>query len=160
MPSRDDLAYLSPDEKAREMASLLGDIARAHEGETGRGSFDWPMLPWLARLNRIADVCTLQSCTGHRHADGGLDSGTIWIRLSERAMRRCEPDLGSLARLPRIERVRIEYLPDRSVSEDGSVLKDDGTDTILETIFTGLGQHDSLEGALEGVCGWLEERLC
>ena len=124
--------WLSPEEKANELASLLTIIA---EGGDAPGSFDPPMLRWVARINRLCGVLTLQSCAGHRRGTT-VEAGHLWLRLREWDAHRL--DVPALVRAPRMERVEMIYFPDQSER----VLP------ILALTFEGLERHDDLEGAL------------
>jgi len=76
----------------------------------GRGFPDPDILPWCDKLNALPGVCTLQSCAGHRHQDGSLSSGQLWLWLSPDVAHAFHARAFELARQsPPIERLYTLY---------------------------------------------------
>lgn len=136
---------LTPDEKVAELLGLLDAAARFVAGESGTGSLDPGMLPWLVQLNRVEGLCTLQSCEGHREGEY-LRDGHLWLRLSKRLEGRIIRRMGELLALPRIEGVSVDYKPD-----SGNVRP------IVSLTFQGLERHRSLDGAMVPLLRFLRD---
>lgn len=142
-----NVQWLTADEKARELSCLVDAIARRAAGERGVGSFDWPMLPWLAALNALPGVCTIQSCCGHRRRTTAFvpHDGHVWLRLSRPVAVAVQKMIGALLDQERIEDVAVRYLRDRERHLP-----------ILAVSFQGLDRHDEIRGALQPLLEWLQ----
>lgn len=76
--------YLTEDEKARTLAQFRSVCATAKFGEGADGWLDRDVLALCERLNALAGVCTVQSCSGHPMSGRGpLLAGQVWIRLGD-----------------------------------------------------------------------------
>lgn len=105
--------YLSPAGKYAELAEFdhyKTVYVTPPNDSGGRGFPDPAILPWCDRLNALRGICTLQSCAGHRHNDGSLSSGHLWLWLSPDVARAFRTRAFQLAkRSPPIERVYTLY---------------------------------------------------
>ena len=104
--------YLTTAEKRSVLGSWRRTLSqpRPAEDQPGRGYPDTDMIPWCDRLNALRGVCTVQSCAGHRYADGTRTSGGIWLRLDcARAEAFCLGAFELAKRTPHIERVSMRY---------------------------------------------------
>ena len=105
--------YLTTEEKVKELACwerLCADLPPdvPDEGDE-RGFPDPPMISWCAMLNALDGICTMQSCAGHKRADGSLTSGVLWLKLSRNLSARFDCVAFSLAKQPGIEWVSRLY---------------------------------------------------
>lgn len=104
--------WLTPEEKAREVGAW--DAVKGQdvpEDSGGRGFPDPDMVPWCDRLNALPGVCTVQSCAGHRRADGYMSSGHLWVRLDEGMAQAFDRRALDLAAHDYIEEVARVYKP-------------------------------------------------
>ena len=84
------------------------------DGELGgRGYPDVEMFDWCKKINAFEDMCTLQSCAGHRRYDDDgtcwQDTGRLWIWLSSRLSGRFHESAPLLALRPGMESVATRY---------------------------------------------------
>ena len=85
------------------------------DGELGgKGYPDVEMFDWCKKINAFEDMCTLQSCAGHRrYADDETsrlyDTGCLWIWLSSRLSNRFHKSAYLLALRPEMESVATRY---------------------------------------------------
>lgn len=132
--------YLTPAEKARH----LEEWERATTDDEG-------VRPLMARLNRIADVCTVQSCVGHRRdrADGSVyvESAHVEMRLSERATKAFYAAMPTLGALRFVEDAIISMRPGYEVA---SVLGKPGSlPDIVDQLVLALAPKAETDGASE-----------
>lgn len=101
--------YLTPAEKAR----LLEEWESATTADEG-------VRPLMAQLNRIEDVCTVQSCIGHARdrADGSVyvESAHVEMRLGERATKAFYDAMLRLKDLPFVEDTILSLRPGYQVA--------------------------------------------
>jgi hypothetical protein len=100
--------YLTPAEKAREL-----------EGFERSETPDEGIRPLMAQLNRIADVCTVQSCIGHRRRANGsvyVESAHVEMRLGERATKAFYDAMPRLKDLPFVEDAILSLRPGYQVA--------------------------------------------
>lgn len=112
------LRYLTLTSKDRELAywRVQRDefLANPPEGRAHLGGLGYPdpeIFEWCDRINALPGICTLQSCCGHIHPDGGMSSGNLWLWFSEPVSVAFDRHAMELARQPccRDERVRRIY---------------------------------------------------
>ena len=109
--------FLSPAEKRKRLRLWRRRCcAPRPPGDLGgRGFPDADIIPWCARLNAIAGVCTLQSCAGHGRVGprGGRVNmaAHLWLKLDRRMNRWFDRRVFILAHAPTIECIARRYLP-------------------------------------------------
>ena len=137
--------YLTEPEKARALESWFGvlhDLPWQPGNAAGdRGDPDADMIPWCMRLNRLAGVVTLQSCSGHRRGDY-LEPGHLWLWFSRTVDGRFAKQAHALAASPTIEDVSRLYKPD-------------GREIVALT-FRG-NERDSLAVSMDRICTFIEQ---
>lgn len=105
--------YLTESEKAAVIASWETQCSNLPDDMPScgdeRGYPDPPMIQWCRIINQLPGICTIQSCAGHRRADGTLNSGHLWVRLSRDMSARFDEIAMSLAAQPGIEQVSRLY---------------------------------------------------
>jgi hypothetical protein len=103
--------YLNTDAKADELSHWQRVLAE-RAGVAGVGNPDPEMVPWCERINAINGVCTLQSCAGHEHGEGGSrSSGHLWLWLAAEKAIAFQERAFELARHAAIERISTIYQP-------------------------------------------------
>lgn len=95
----------------------------------GLGYPDPEMFGWCDRINEHYGICTLQSCGGHKHPEGHVWSGQLWLWMTEATSREFNRRAYELVQLhPLIERVNRIY--------------HDGGQEIADVIFRGNGSGE------------------
>ena len=98
--------YLSKIEKAVELREWHD---KSSSPGIAPGDPDEAIVPWCKLINHIPGICTLQSCTGHRRANGYVETGHLWLKLSETMALRFYKKAMNLSAQHCIERVSTIY---------------------------------------------------
>lgn len=130
--------YLTPAEK-----EYIFDTSTWSQVDSG-------LLPYLSRLNSLDGVCTIQSCIGHCHklaygSGDHVESGNLWLRLSEAMSEQFRQRVGLLTLSPLVRQVRTLYSFD-----EGSYPHE-----VVDISFHG-AEDDSLDEALSYIACFFE----
>ena len=94
---------LTKTEKTRILTSLNDQIAD--------GNVDREIIPYLKIINSFKNICTTQSCTGHKDKEGYQSDGHLRLRLSRTLIRLLEKNVSRFYECPFIEFVDKRYFP-------------------------------------------------
>ena len=98
--------YLAESEKERRVKEWLEARSRWYVCSPGNPD---PEIFWLTdALNALSGICTLQSCSGHM-LNGFVQSGSLWVKLSNGVMSQFYKAAPVLARQDVVEDVSIRF---------------------------------------------------
>ena len=146
--NRKHTRYLTQEEKTRELHYWYDYMKElpprpAHQQiKVEDGIQDSEMIPWCNLINELPDVCTLQSCSGHKYPDGSMCSGALWLRLTEKASNNFDKFVFNLSKQKEIESVSRDYT---SYGEE-----------VIEIYFRGI-DFQSVNKAMEKVLEFVEK---